>query len=445
MSNRSSIITINGIIGAITFLSFSYIYSTAAQPTPEPGVPNLENSDASFTFSMPVIYRPPDPTPIPHHPGVLQKSLFCSNSALTIPDNNLGGITSTISIDDPRFIADIDVRLDIDHTWVGDLLVTLRHEETGKTIELLNRPGSTPGSNDEGCGLNNVEAILDDDVSLPVEDECSSYPAAIGINKYKDSAIAGTFLPEQALSEFNDEFSFGHWTLSVSDLNPVDTGRINQWCLAIEMINSPGAGEKHPPPTGLPRNAQIYGVTGRSQALPLDCESLSAVDWANSFGVGINELEFFYGLPGSDNPDRGFVGDVWGTWGQTPPHPYGVHAEPIAKRLRQYGLPADAERYLTWNHLRAEIAAGRPVIVWILGSQSTGYPYDYIVNGIPEYYISSGGELSIVARYEHTVVLTGYTQDKVTYLNGGSIYQKDLKQFLESWSALGNMAVIYQP
>ena len=122
-----------------------------------------------------------------------------------------------------------------------------------------------------------------------------------------------------------------------------------------------------------------------------------------------------------------------------------MHAEPIAKRLRQYGLPADAERYLTWNHLRAEIAAGRPVIVWILGSQSSGYPYDYVVNGIPEYYISSGGELSIVARYEHTVVLTGYTQDTVIYLNGGRIYQKDLKQFLESWSVLGNMAVIYHP
>jgi hypothetical protein len=43
------------------------------------------------------------------------------------------------------------------------------------------------------------------------------------------------------------------------------------------------------------------------------------------------------------------------------------------------------------------------------------------------------------------VILTGYTQDSVYYLNGGTIYQKDLKQFLESWSALGNMAVIWQP
>ena len=178
-------------------------------------------------------------------------------------------------------------------------------------------------------------------------------------------------------------------------------------------------------------SAQVYGVTGQSQTLSLDCESRSAVDWAGYFGVGINELEFFYGLPLSTNPDRGFVGDVHGIWGQIPPYPYGVHAEPIAKRLRQYGLPADSERYLTWNHLKAEIAAGRPAIVWILGSKSSGYFYDYVVSGIPEYHSSPEGELSIVARYEHTVVLTGYTQDTVTYLNGGALYQKDLKQFLE--------------
>jgi uncharacterized protein YvpB len=178
--------------------------------------------------------------------------------------------------------------------------------------------------------------------------------------------------------------------------------------------------------------------------LPLDCESRSAVDWARFFGFYINEYEFFNGLPPSDNPDQGFVGNVWGTWGQIPPAAYGVHAEPIAKRLRQYGLTqADAQQYLTWNHLKAEIAAGRPVIVWILGSGYSGY--EYVVPGIPIYYQSIDGHISTVARFEHTVILTGYDQDSVTYLNGANIYQKSLEEFLQSWSALGNMAVVYQP
>jgi uncharacterized protein YvpB len=83
--------------------------------------------------------------------------------------------------------------------------------------------------------------------------------------------------------------------------------------------------------------------------------------------------------------------------------------------------------------------------VWILGSTASGFPLDYVVNGIPVYYQSNDGFISTVARYEHTVILTGYNQDSVSYLNGGTIYQKSLKQFLESWSALGNMAVLYQP
>ena len=445
MPPRSIKIIILGMIGTIVLLSGTYFYSEAAQSSPEPENEYQENTDLIFTFHIPVIFRstPPPPMPSPH--GVLNKSLYCSNSTLNIPDNNAGGVTSTIPIDDPRFIADIDVRLDIDHSWVGDLALTLQHEESGVSIELINRPGSTPGSTEIGCSLNNIKGILDDDVSLPVENECSSYPAAVGISDYIEAAIAGTYIPNQALSTFDNEYFAGNWTLTVSDLSPYDTGKINQWCLAVELINSPNVIEKPPPPTGLPRSAQVYGVTGRSQTLPLDCESRSAVDWANYFGVGINELEFFYSLPSSPNPDRGFVGDVYGIWGQIPPHPYGVHAEPIAKQLREYGVPAHSERYLTWNHLKAEIAAGRPVIVWILGSKSSGYSYDYVVSGIPEYYVSPEGELSIVSRYEHTVVLTGYTQDTVTYLNGGTIYQKNLKQFLESWSALGNMAVFYKP
>jgi uncharacterized protein YvpB len=78
-----------------------------------------------------------------------------------------------------------------------------------------------------------------------------------------------------------------------------------------------------------------------------------------------------------------------------------------------------------------------------LGSKYAGY--EYVVNGIPEYYRPKEGNNAVVARYEHTVIVTGYTEDSVSYLNGGNIYQKDSNQFLESWSALGNMAITMQP
>lgn len=169
--------------------------------------------------------------------------------------------------------------------------------------------------------------------------------------------------------------------------------------------------------------------------MPLSCESRSAVDWARFFGRNISEYTFFNGLPQSDNPDKGFVGSVYGSWGQVPPAPYGVHAKPIAKRLRSFGLKAKAVRGMTLAELKAEIAAGRPVIVWVTGHVEYGTP-------IP--YTSSSGHKTTVAKFEHTVIVTGYTEKKIYILDGGQRYYRYNKVFVRSWRVLGKMAVILE-
>ena len=169
--------------------------------------------------------------------------------------------------------------------------------------------------------------------------------------------------------------------------------------------------------------------------MPLDCELRSA-DWAAYFGVSISEYSFFNQPPRSNHPDLGFVGDPFDQWGQIPPASYGVHAEPVAILLRDYGLNAYAHKLLSWDALRSEIASGRPVIVWIVGS---------VVNGIPEYYLTSDGPLTIVARYEHTVIVTGYDENSVTFLNGSTLYSRAIENFLDSWSVMGNMAITSRP
>ncbi len=430
------------LLGFPILISLIYIFAifpaaaqTNIQSSPEP----TQTDEMGNKFSFPLVFVQPTPTPIPPPEGEKPKTLFCSSPSINIPDNKPSGISNAINIPDLRYIRDLDIRLDISHTWTGDLRIQLTHLQSGRSIELIDRPGSSPGGDMDGCSLNNIKAILDDDISLPVENECSPFPAAIAVNDYIEAAIAGTYIPQQELASFDAEPITGDWVLTVSDNAPVDTGVLNQWCIAVELIDTPIIAPPPPPPSGLPGSASIPGVNGRSQTLPLDCESRSAVDWAKFFGKNIDELDFFYGLPESDNPDLGFVGNVYGTWGQIPPFPYGVHAGPIADRLREFGLKAIAHRPLSWEGLKAEIAAGKPVIVWILGSRYSGY--EYVVNGIPEYYRPKKGNNTVVARYEHTVIVTGYTSDSVTYLNGGNIYQKNRKQFLESWSALGNMAV----
>jgi len=158
------------------------------------------------------------------------------------------------------------------------------------------------------------------------------------------------------------------------------------------------------------------------------------VDWAAYFGIQIDETAFFEALPTSNDPELGFVGEVRDPWGQVPPESYGVHAEPVAALLRGYNLPAQARRGMTYAALRAEISTGRPVVVWVVGRVGRGTP-------IP--YLSSTGAATTVARFEHTVIVIGYTQTEVTVLDGYWTYSRPTQDFLASWAVLGNMAVVW--
>lgn len=379
------------------------------------------------TFSpynyLPLINLQPSPTATTPPPPP-ETVLYCNAPYASIPDYPADGVTSSIDIGDPRFIQDLNVRLEIGHPWVSDLTVQLTHEETGRTVTLIDRPGLP--ANPPGCSQDHIGAILDDEFSLPVENECSASPAA----------IAGIFTPNEPLSGFDSESLAGRWTLRVIDNAETDTGILKTWCMEAR-IGGPDPDPNPDPIPGLPPRARIYNISGQPQALPLDCESRVAVDWARYFGYHIGEFDFFENLPKSDNPDAGFVGDVYGVWGQIPPYPYGVHAEPVAALLRAYGVPAYAHRPLRWDELKTEIAAGRPVYVWTIGAASS--------NEVPIYYTSSDGHRTIVAHYEHVVIVVGYTESEVIIMDGGTFKTRSIQQFLGSWSALGNMAILSHP
>jgi uncharacterized protein YvpB len=158
------------------------------------------------------------------------------------------------------------------------------------------------------------------------------------------------------------------------------------------------------------------------------------VDWAAYFGVKIDEITFFNQLPVSDNPELGFVGNVHAPWGRIPPDAYGIHAGPVADLLQEYGLHAAPIRGMTWDQLRAEISQGRPVIVWVVGRVGEGTPIAYT---------ASDGKKTTVARFEHTVILTGYTKTEVSVLDGYWVYNRLISDFLRSWSVLGNMGIVW--
>lgn len=183
----------------------------------------------------------------------------------------------------------------------------------------------------------------------------------------------------------------------------------------------------------IPVQAMIKEIYGFGQLLPLSCEARSSADWARYFGFEIREMDFMARLPRSQDPDLGFVGDPYGGWGQIPPNPYGVHAPPIAQTLRSYGLKAEARRNLSWEDLKDQITANKPVIVWVTGHVEPGKGVQIEIDGVTR----------TVARYEHTVILIGYDPQYVTILDGKQIYQRSIEVFLKSWAALENMAVVW--
>ncbi len=189
------------------------------------------------------------------------------------------------------------------------------------------------------------------------------------------------------------------------------------------------------PAFSFPPSFYITGISGHSQVYKLGCEASAAVDWANYFGVHFYEFDFQVGLPLSDNPDYGYVGDVNSVWGQIPPYAYGVHADPVAELLVRYGLPAVSVKNYSLDALKHKLSESKPVIAWVIGNMEYSEPV---------HYIDSQGRESLVAPYEHVVILTGYSEESIRYMTNGAFYDVPTQVFLTSWGVLGNMAVIHE-
>lgn len=187
----------------------------------------------------------------------------------------------------------------------------------------------------------------------------------------------------------------------------------------------------------IPEEAFIDGFVGYAQQHTLTCEARSAADLAGFWGITITEDQMFEKFPNSENPEIGFVGNPDDYWGNIPPYSYGIHATPVAKVLRKLGLAAKKGRNLEWDILRNEVAAGHPVIVWIVGQMWAGEPV---------LYTAADGSQTLTARFEHTMVLTGYTASQVQVFDpySGTSQKYSLASFLLSWKVLGNQAVIVQ-
>lgn len=129
------------------------------------------------------------------------------------------GTAATITIDVPANyvgdIVDLDFQLAIDHTYVGDLIVTLT-SPGGTIVTLMDRPLSPTPSGIFGCSGDDIDTIIDDEAATALESQCAG----------ATPTISGSHSPTGLLSDFDGEAIAGTWTLTVTDNAGADTGTI---------------------------------------------------------------------------------------------------------------------------------------------------------------------------------------------------------------------------
>jgi subtilisin-like proprotein convertase family protein len=153
------------------------------------------------------------------------------------PAANTAGapLTNTITVAEAGAIGDLDVQVNITHTWVGDLVVRLAKGAT--TVGLANRPG-LGNPNPGGCGTANMNVIFDD------EGTAGAIDVACTAGAY---TTGGRYTPTQALTGFDGQDRAGDWTLTVIDNWVGDTGSLVSWSL---VVSGSTANEGTPLPAG---------------------------------------------------------------------------------------------------------------------------------------------------------------------------------------------------
>jgi subtilisin-like proprotein convertase family protein/subtilisin family serine protease len=147
-------------------------------------------------------------------PLVCEPIVFANDTPISIPEDTTATLQSVINIPSGTGLAfpveDVNIILDITHTWLSDLTVTLTSPQ-GTTITLLE---------DECSDLDDIDVIFDD--------------KGLNINcNFSSPALQGLIKPKDNLSVFVNEDFAGDWTLTVEDDFNADGGIINNFGIEI--------------------------------------------------------------------------------------------------------------------------------------------------------------------------------------------------------------------
>ena len=121
-------------------------------------------------------------------------------------------VTSTLNVTNAVNISDVNVNIAYNHTWIGDVGITLI-SPTGTRVDLIS---TNTCSTQTDFNIN-----FDDDAANTIN--CVT----------ADGGGMTTYKPVGQLLDFNGETSNGIWTLEITDGGPGDTGTVTEWSIEI--------------------------------------------------------------------------------------------------------------------------------------------------------------------------------------------------------------------
>ena len=134
------------------------------------------------------------------------QSVYSNSTDVALRD--LKTVSSNIKVANDLIISDLNVRVNISHTYDSDLVLVLQ-SPSGSQITLFNRRG--------GSGDNLTNTLFDDQALFAISQGAAPF--------------TGSFRPEATLTGLNGKNAKGTWTLFISDKQTRDTGKLLDWSL----------------------------------------------------------------------------------------------------------------------------------------------------------------------------------------------------------------------
>ncbi|MZR63246.1 proprotein convertase P-domain-containing protein [Alcanivorax sp. DP30] len=128
-------------------------------------------------------------------------------------------------------VTDINVDVDISHTYTGDLTARITSPQ-GSTVSLFERPNTAAAFNQDtgpyGCSGNDIDVLFDDESpNGPLENAaCGNNPAFSGTHRTHNPA-------PNNLSAFDGQNPVGIWNFFFMDPVSQDTGTMNEACIVV--------------------------------------------------------------------------------------------------------------------------------------------------------------------------------------------------------------------